>query len=173
MERAKAGDAVRVHYAGRLEDGTVFDSSAGKEPLEFTIGNGMVIPGFEAAVVGMSPGERKRVKIPPEEAYGPRRQEMVMEVERRCIPQEFEPEVGQVLQIGGSRERMLQVAVSEVTESSVFLDANHPLAGKALLFEVEMVEILGSRRDGKDEGTEETQEKQEMEEMEEMEEMRG
>jgi peptidylprolyl isomerase len=108
------------------------------------------------------------VKIPPEEAYGPRRQEMVMEVERRCIPQEFEPEVGQVLQIGGSRERMLQVAVSEVTESSVFLDANHPLAGKALLFEVEMVEILGSRRDGKDEGTEETQEKQEMEEMEEM-----
>ena len=155
MERAKAGDAVRVHYAGRLEDGTVFDSSAGKEPMEFTIGEGMVIPGFEAAALGMSAGEAKTATIPPEEGYGPRREELVMEVDRGCVPQEYEPQAGQVIQIGQSRERMLQVVVCEVTEEKVILDANHPLAGKTLVFEVEMVEILGSRREGKDEEKEE------------------
>ena len=155
MERAEAGDAVRVHYTGRLEDGTVFDTSAGKEPLEFTIGAGMVMPGFEAAVVGMSAGEAKTVTIPPEEGYGPRREELVMEVDRGCVPQEYEPVAGQTIQIGQSKERMLQVVVSEVTEDRIVLDANHPLAGKTLVFEMEMVEILGIRREGKDEEKEE------------------
>lgn len=155
MERAEAGDAVRVHYTGRVEDGTVFDTSAGKEPLEFTIGEGMVMPGFEAAVVGMSAGEAKTVTITPEEGYGPRREELVMEVDRGCVPQEYEPVAGQTIQIGQSKERMLQVVVSEVTEDRIVLDANHPLAGKTLVFEMEMVEILGIRREGKDEEKEE------------------
>jgi len=144
MERAKADDTVRVHYTGRFEDGTVFDSSEGGDPLEFTLGRGMVIPGFEAAAMGMSPGEKKTVKIPTEEAYGPRRQDMVMEVDRSCMPPEIQPEVGQILQIGQSRDQMLQVVVAEVTEDFVVLDANHPLAGMDLVFEIELVDIVGA-----------------------------
>lgn len=144
MEKAKADDTVKVHYTGKFEDGTVFDSSAERDPLEFTLGKGMVIPGFEAAALGMSPGERKTVKIPAEEAYGPRREDMVMELERGCMPPEIDPQVGQILQIGQSRDQMLQVVVAEVTEDSVILDANHPLAGKDLIFEIELMEIVGS-----------------------------
>ncbi len=144
MEKAKADDTVKVHYTGKFEDGTVFDSSAERDPLEFTLGKGMVIPGFEAAALGMSPGERKTVKIPAEEAYGPRREDMVMELERGCMPPEIDPQVGQILQIGQSRDQMLQVVVAEVTEDSVILDANHPLAGKDLVFEIELVDIVGS-----------------------------
>ncbi len=144
MEKAKADDTVKVHYTGKFEDGTVFDSSAERDPLEFTLGKGMVIPGFEAAALGMSPGERKTVKIPAEEAYGPRREDMVMELERGCMPPEIDPQVGQILQIGQSRDQMLQVVVAEVTEDSLILDANHPLAGKDLVFEIELVDIVGS-----------------------------
>lgn len=142
MERAKADDIVKVHYTGKLEDGTVFDSSADREPLEFTLGKRMVIPGFEEAAMGMSPGETKTVKVPAEEAYGPRREDMVMEVARSNMPPEIEPEVGQVLQIGQSQDQMLQVVVTEVTEESVVLDANHPLAGMDLVFDIELVEIV-------------------------------
>lgn len=149
MERAKVGDAVRVHYMGRLEDGTVFDSSVDRSPLEFTLGEGMVIPGFEAAALGMRTGEAKIVTIPPEKGYGPRREELVMEVDRGCVPSEYEPQAGQVIQIGQSRRQMLQVVVADVTEEKVFLDANHPLAGKTLVFEIEMVEIVEGGEDAK------------------------
>jgi peptidylprolyl isomerase len=142
MEKAKADDTVKVHYTGKFEDGTVFDSSAGRDPLEFTLGKRMVIPGFEAAALGMSPGETKTVNIPAEEAYGPRREEMVMEVARASMPSDIQPEVGQILQIGQSQDQMLQVMVAEVTEESVILDANHPLAGMDLVFEIELVEIV-------------------------------
>ena len=142
MEKAKADDTVKVHYTGKFEDGTVFDSSAGRDPLEFTLGKRMVIAGFEAAALGMSPGETKTVKIPAEEAYGPRHEEMVMEVARASMPAEIEPQVGQVLQIGQSQDQMIQVVVAEVTEESVILDANHPLAGIDLVFEIELVEIV-------------------------------
>jgi len=142
MERAKADDTVKVHYTGKFEDGTVFDSSEGRDPLEFTLGKRMVIAGFEAAALGMSPGETKTVKIPAEEAYGPRHEEMVMEVARASMPVEIEPQVGQVLQIGSSQDQMIQVVVAEVTEESVILDANHPLAGIDLVFEIELVEIV-------------------------------
>lgn len=142
MERAKADDTVKVHYTGKFEDGTVFDSSIDRDPLEFTLGKRMVIPGFEAAALGMSPGETKTVKIPAEEAYGPRHEEMVMELSRESMPPEIQPEVGQVLQIGQSSDQMLQVVVAEVTEESVILDANHPLAGMDLVFEIELVEIV-------------------------------
>jgi peptidylprolyl isomerase len=141
MEKAKADDTVKVHYTGKFEDGTVFDSSEGRDPLEFTLGKGMVIPGFEAAAMGMSPGETKTVNIPAEEAYGPRREDMVMEVARASMPPEIQPEVGQVLQIGQSQDQMLQVMVTQVTEESVVLDANHPLAGMDLVFEIELLEI--------------------------------
>ncbi|HPR67289.1 MAG TPA: peptidylprolyl isomerase [Methanothrix sp.] len=142
MEKAKADDIVKVHYTGKFEDGTVFDSSAGRDPLEFTLGKRMVIPGFEAAAMGMSPGEKKTVNIPAEEAYGPRREDMVMEVPRSNMPPEIQPEVGQILQIGQSQDHMLQVMVTQVTEESVILDANHPLAGMDLVFEIELVEII-------------------------------
>jgi peptidylprolyl isomerase len=142
MEKAKVDDTVKVHYTGKFEDGTVFDSSIERDPLEFTLGKKMVIPGFEAAATGMSPGETKTIKIPAEEAYGPRHEEMVMEVARASMPPEIQPEVGQILQIGQSQDQMLQVMVAEVTEESVILDANHPLAGRDLVFEIELVEIV-------------------------------
>ena len=142
METAKTDDTVKVHYTGKFEDGTVFDSSEGRDPLEFTLGKRMVIAGFEAAALGMAPGETKTVKIPAEEAYGPRHEEMVMEVARASMPVEIEPQVGQVLQIGSSQDQMIQVVVAEVTEESVILDANHPLAGIDLVFEIELVEIV-------------------------------
>ncbi|HII05826.1 MAG TPA: peptidylprolyl isomerase [Methanotrichaceae archaeon] len=142
MEKAKVDDTVKVHYTGKFEDGTVFDSSMGRDPLEFTLGKKMVITGFEAAAMGMGPGEKKTVKIPAEEAYGPRHEEMVMEVPRAGMPPEIKPEVGQILQIGQSQDQMLQAVVAEVTEESVVLDANHPLAGRDLVFEIELVEII-------------------------------
>ena len=142
MDKAKADDTVKVHYTGKFEDGTVFDSSEGRDPLEFTLGKKMVIPGFEAATMGMSPGEKTTVNIPAEEAYGHHREDMVMEVARSNMPPEIQPEVGQVLQIGQSQDQMLQVMVAQVTEESVVLDANHPLAGMDLVFEIELLEIV-------------------------------
>lgn len=140
MEQAKSGDTVRIHYKGTLEDGTVFDSSQGREPLEFTLGTGQVIPGFEQAVQGMTPGDKKAVTIPSEEAYGPRRDEQVMTVNRGDFPPHIEPEVGQQLQLQQGAQSMV-VRVAEVSDSQVKLDGNHPLAGQDLTFELELVEI--------------------------------
>lgn len=140
MEEAKSGDTVRIHYKGTLGDGTVFDSSQGREPLEFTLGTGQVIPGFEQAVQGMTPGDKKAVTIPSEEAYGPRRDEQVMTVNRGDFPPHIEPEVGQQLQLQQGDQSVV-VRVTEVSDSQVKLDANHPLAGEDLTFELELVEV--------------------------------
>jgi FKBP-type peptidyl-prolyl cis-trans isomerase 2 len=142
MTRAKAGDTVRVHYTGKLEDGSIFDSSQEREPLEFTIGSGQVIPGFEAAVTGMATGESKSTTIPPEEAYGPRRQEMVAVVDREQLPDDLEVNVGQRLQVQQPDGRQIVVSVADIAEKTVTLDANHELAGKTLTFDLELVEVV-------------------------------
>jgi len=141
MPEAKQNDTVRVHYTGKLDDGSVFDSSLEREPIEFTIGEGHVIPGFEQAVVGMNLGETKTVRIQSDDAYGPYREDMVLTVERSQFPSDIEPAVGQALQVQQSNGEPFVVTVSEVSEASVKLDANHPLAGKDLTFEIQLVEI--------------------------------
>ncbi len=141
MVQAKPGDTVKIHYTGRLEDGTVFDSSSDRDPLEFTINQGQVIPGFEQAVLGMTPGESKTEKIPMDQAYGPHREEMVLEVSREQIPPDLNPEVGQQLQIQQANGQSVPVFVTDVTDAQITLDANHPLAGEDLTFDIELVEI--------------------------------
>lgn len=141
MGEAKQGDTVNVHYTGRLEDGTIFDTSVGSEPLCFTIGKSEVISDFERSVVGMSPGESKTIRIPAEKAYGPHRAEMMLAVERSKLPAGFEPEIGQQLQIRQDDGYLFFVTVAEVSASSVTLDANHPLAGKNLTFDMQLVGI--------------------------------
>ncbi|WP_292519619.1 peptidylprolyl isomerase [Methanoculleus sp.] len=142
MAQAKEGDTVKVHYTGKLEDGTVFDTSTEREPLEFTIGNGEIISGFERVVVGMEPGETKTATIQPEEAYGPRRDDMTLTVDRGQFPEEIKPEPGQQLQIQQPDGRAAIVTVSDVSESTVTLDANHPLAGRPLTFDIQLVDIV-------------------------------
>lgn len=141
MAQAKSGDTVRVHYKGNLEDGTVFDSSEGRDPLEFTIGGGQIIPGFDQAVVGMSPGDTKTEHIPCDQAYGPHRSEMMVEVERSMVPEGMEIEVGQHLELQGNDGSRVPVRVAEISETKVKLDGNHPLAGKDLIFAIELVDI--------------------------------
>ena len=138
---AKHGDKVQVHYTGRLDDGTVFDSSAGSEPLPFTVGERQVIPGFEHAVLGMNPGESKTVHIPADEAYGARHPEMLLEVDRDQFPADAPPEIGQQLGVEQPDGQVVPVLVTAVTAHTVTLDANHPLAGEALTFEIQLVQI--------------------------------
>ncbi len=150
MAQAKAGDKVRVHYTGRLEDGTVFDSSECREdecgcesgPLEFTIGEGNVIPGFERAVTGMAVGEEKTVTIPVADAYGERVDQMVAQVPRGDLPADLTPEVGMQLEVTQHDGQSFPVLITEVTDETVTIDANHPLAGRALTFDLRLVEIL-------------------------------
>lgn len=141
MVQAKPGDTVKIHYTGKLDDGTVFDSSVEREPLEFTLSSGQVIPGFDQAVLGMSPGETKTETIPMDQAYGPYREEMVLEVNKQQMPPDLEPEVGQQLQLQQANGQIVAVLVTGVTDSTVTLDANHPLAGEDLTFEIQLVEI--------------------------------
>lgn len=141
MEQARAGDTVRIHYTGKLGSGEVFDSSRGRDPFEFTLGEGQVIAGFDDAVAGMAPGEEKTVSIPPEQAYGPRRDELSGEVPRAQFPPDIDPHVGQQLQMQQNGQNFV-VTVTGVTDETVRLDANHPLAGKELTFELELVEIV-------------------------------
>ncbi|MBD2430512.1 MULTISPECIES: FKBP-type peptidyl-prolyl cis-trans isomerase [Fischerella] len=141
MGQAKLGDTVKVHYTGKLDDGTVFDTSVEREPLQFSIGEGLVIPGFEQAVVGMTPGESKRTNIPADEAYGPYRPELVMVVDKERIPTDVSVEVGQMLQISQSNGQAIPVVVTEVSDSQITLDANHPLAGQELIFDIQLVQI--------------------------------
>jgi peptidylprolyl isomerase len=141
MAQAKTGDTVKVHYTGKLDDGTVFDSSADREPLEFKLGSGSIIPGFERAVLGMSLGESKTETIPTDDAYGPHLEEMVVVVDRQQMPAEIEPQVGQQLQLQQQDGQVLPVVITDVSDASVTLDANHPLAGEALIFDIELVEI--------------------------------
>ncbi len=137
---AKKGDTLFVHYTGTLEDGTEFDSSTDREPLEFVLGEGMLIPGFEAAVTGRAEGEKVSVSLPPEEAYGEHNDEMVLVVPRSEVPAHITPEVGMELQLsmeGGD----VDVVISRVTDEEVELDGNHPLAGKTLKFDIEIVKV--------------------------------
>ncbi len=140
MTQATAGNTVRVHYTGRLNDGTVFDSSSGRDPLEFTLGAGQVIPGFDAAVTGMAVGDTTTVTIEPQDAYGDHQPEMVQEVQRSEIPADIDLAVGMQLQASGPAGELI-VTVIELSDDNVKLDANHPLAGKALTFDLELVEI--------------------------------
>ncbi len=141
MAEATKGDTVKVHYTGKLQDDTVFDSSREREPLEFELGKGQMIPGFEAAVTGMEPGEEKSIHIPAEQAYGPRRDDMMVTVKKEEFPADVDPRVGQQLQVKRENGHVFNVVVADVQGSSVVLDANHPLAGKDLYFDIELVEI--------------------------------
>ncbi len=143
VQQAKTGDIVKVHYTGTLADGTEFDTSAGNEPMEFTIGEGQLIAGFEQAVIGMQVGESKTITIPVDQAYGQRSDDMIFEIGRDELPASIDPEVGMQLQQtqGGS---VSVVTIIEVTETTVKIDANHPLAGQDLTFNIELVEIGGS-----------------------------
>ena len=141
MTQVKTGDTVRIHYTGTLSDGTTFDSSAGRDPLEFTVGSGQIIPGLDQAIPGMTVGDRKTVEIAPEEAYGPVHDEARQHVPRTEIPDHIPLDLGTQLQVQTPTGQTVQVVVAEVTEEVVTLDANHPLAGKDLTFAIELVEI--------------------------------
>ena len=142
MTNAKEGDTVKVHYTGSFEDGTVFDTSEGKEPLEFTVGAGEVIPGFDSAVLGMATGDNKEIQVPMTEAYGPHHDELVLTIEREHIPMESDPVEGMMLQAHLKDGQTVMVQVTDVKDDSITLDANHPLAGKDLTFQITLLEIV-------------------------------
>lgn len=141
MSQAKSGDTVKIHYTGTLDDGSEFDSSTGREPLEFSLGGGQVIAGFDSAVDGMSVGDSKTVTIPPGEAYGERHNQLIQEVPKTSLPDDMKPEVGMQLQSQSPDGQVMNLVIAEVKEESITVDANHPLAGQALTFAIELVEI--------------------------------
>jgi len=141
MQEAKTGNQVKVHYHGRLQDGTTFDSSEGRSPLEFEVGAGQVIKGFEDGVLGMKEGDKKTIHIPVDEAYGEKSEDMIIEYPKDQFPPDMKPEVGMQLNLRGQDGRNFPVVISDVKSDIVVLDGNHPLAGKDLIFDIEMVEI--------------------------------
>ena len=143
MSQAKSGDTVKIHYTGTLDDGTQFDTSSGRDPLEFQLGGGQVIPGFDTAVTGMAVGESKSVRIEPDEAYGPRHEQLVQQVPRSALPDDLEPQVGMGLQSQSPDGQVMMLTVTAVEDENITVDANHPLAGQALNFDIELVEIGG------------------------------
>ena len=145
MQQVKSGDKVKVHYHGKLTSGETFDSSEGRDPLEFEVGAGMVIKGFDDGVTGMSVGDKKTVNIPVEEAYSPRNDEMLVEFPKDRLPADLQIEEGLPLMMSNETGQQFQVVVVEVKEDAVLLDANHPLAGQDLIFDIELVEIVGTK----------------------------
>lgn len=141
MSQVKQNDTVKVHYTGKLADGQVFDTSEGKEPIEFTLGEGQLIPGFEKGLIDMKVNEKKTITIPKEEAYGEPRPELVQEVEKNQLPEEIKPEVGMGLVSKTPDGREMNLIVAEVKDETIVVDGNHPLAGKDLVFDLEVVEI--------------------------------
>jgi peptidylprolyl isomerase len=141
MSEAKNGDTVKVHYTGTLEDGTVFDSSKERDPLQFTLGKGQLIKGFEEAVIGMSVGETKSVRIPSDEAYGSHREDLLLKFNKSDFPPDIEPKGGLVINLVSPDGRNLLATITEISGDSVTLDANHPLAGKDLTFNIDLVEV--------------------------------
>ncbi len=141
MSQAKTGDTVKIHYTGTLDDGTEFDSSSGREPFEFTLGGGQVIAGFDSAVDGMAAGDSKTVTIPAGEAYGERHDQLVQQVPRSSLPDDMKPEVGMQLKSRSTEGQAMNLVVTEVDDESITVDSNHPLAGQALTFAIELVEI--------------------------------
>ena len=142
MQQVKSGDKIKVHYHGRLDDGQTFDTSAGREPLEFEVGSGMVIKGFDEGVKGMVVGDKRTIRIPFAEAYGPRNPEMVIEMPKNRFPKDMELEVGLPLGMSDGQGQQFEVVVTEIKDDTVILDANHPLAGQDLIFDLELVEIV-------------------------------
>ena len=141
MSEATAGQTVRIHYTGRFDDGTVFDSSAERDPLEFKLGAGQVIPGMDNAVAGMEVGDKKTVSIDPAEGYGSRDERLVQAVPKSALPDEIEPAVGMQLQSQAPDGQVMQLIVTEVADESITVDANHPLAGRTLEFDIELVAV--------------------------------
>lgn len=141
MQQVKKGDKVAVHYHGKLTDGSTFDSSEGREPLQFTAGSGQVIKGFDDAVLNMQQGDKKTVNIPVKDAYGERNEDMIMDYPIADFPADMKPEVGMELQMGDNAGNIFPVVITNIEGDSVTLDANHPLAGQDLIFEIELVSI--------------------------------
>jgi FKBP-type peptidyl-prolyl cis-trans isomerase 2 len=144
MKQVKSGDKVKVHYHGKLTNGETFDSSEGRAPLEFEVGSGMVIKGFDDGVTGMVVGDKKTIQIPFNEAYGPSNPDMVIEMPKDRFPPDMQLEAGMPLMMSDGSGQNFQVVIIDIKEDSVTLDANHPLAGKDLVFDLELVEIVGS-----------------------------
>lgn len=140
--KAETGKKVKIHYTGRLNDGTVFDSSKGREPLEFVLGSGVVIKGFDEGVTGMEIGEQKTIEIPAADAYGKSNPEMFIRVPKTAVPPDMVLEVGLDLVIPQPNGGGIPVVVSEITDAEIVLDANHRLAGKDLIFDLELIEIV-------------------------------
>lgn len=141
MTQAKRGDTVQIHYTGTLTDGTVFDSSEGRDPLEFEVGSGMIIPGLDAVIPGMAVGDTKTVEVPSDQAYGPEHPEARQPIPRSELPDNIPQEVGTRLQMQNQDGQVINVAIVDVTETDIVIDANHPLAGKDLTFAIEMVGV--------------------------------
>lgn len=142
MFQVKEGDTIRIEYTGRLEDGTVFDSSGGDSPLEFTVGEGEVVQGLEQGVIGMKPGEVKSIIVPMELGYGPRNEQRVCQLDKNKVPKEFHPELGRQLQLYRADGLPVMGTVIAISETSFTMDYNHPLAGKTMIFETRLVEIV-------------------------------
>ena len=142
MQQVKKGDTVKVHYHGRLKTGETFDSSKDRQPLEFEVGSGSVIKGFDDGVTGMGIGEKKTINIPVEEAYGQKNPDMIIEMPKDRFPENMELEVGMPLMMSNGEGQNFQVVIHEIHEESVVLDANHPLAGQDLIFDLELVDIV-------------------------------
>ena len=146
MQEVKNGDKVKVHYQGKLRNGETFDSSNGRDPLEFTVGSGQVIKGFDQGVMGMKVGDKRTVEIPVQDAYGEKQDEMMIEFPKSQFPAEMNPEEGMQLMMNNGSGQSFPVTVTEVRTESVILDANHPLAGQDLIFDIELVEIASASR---------------------------
>jgi len=142
MPKAQNGNKVKVHYTGTLDNETQFDSSVGREPLEFTIGEGMLLPMFEEIVIGLEPGETAKVKIPAAEGYGLRNEELVIKIEKSKLPPTIIPEIGMKLQMRTQDGQPLVLNITEINDDSILVDANHELAGLDLNFTIELVEII-------------------------------
>ena len=145
MQQVKSGDKIKVHYHGRLTSGETFDKSEGREPLEFEVGSGMVIKGFDDGVTGMAVGDKKTINIPFNEAYGPKNPDMIIDMPKDRFPKDMEIEVGMPLAMSDGQGNQHQVVVTEIQDEVVILDANHPLAGQDLIFDLELVEIIGGK----------------------------
>lgn len=141
-EKVKKGDTIQVHYTGKFEDGKEFDSSLNRQPLQFEVGAGRVIKGFEDAVIGLQTGEKKTVTVSAEDAYGSFDENLLIEIPRKNVPEDVTPEVGMRLQLVNQQGQAAHVVVTEILDKTVRLDANHPLAGKTLVFDLEVLEIL-------------------------------
>ena len=141
-QNVKKGDTVKIHYTGRFKDGQVFDSSVDRDPLEFEVGSGSIIKGLEKGIVGMKPGEKKEISVSPEEGYGNFDEKLLFDMPKEKIPADIKPEVGMRLQLVNNKGQTLPVLITEIKEEAVKIDANHPLAGKELVFNIELLQII-------------------------------